>query len=86
MTLKTNFSSHIFQILDSIAKSIDSLFEKLAVIFNSNLIVNSIRILIVVLALIMGYIHAPKEKNDFTSAKESTLIDSTIKPIIENVK
>ena len=86
MTLKTNFPSHIFQILDSIAESINSLFEKLEVLLNSNLIVNSIRILIIVLALLMGYIHTRSEKNKLSSAKESTLIDSTIKPIIENVK
>ena len=85
MTLKTNIPSHIFQTLDSIEESINSFFVKLEVLINSNLIVNTIRILIIVLALLMGYIHTPKEKINLTSSKESTLNDSTIKPIIENV-
>jgi len=86
MTLKTNLPSHIFQILDTIAESFDSFFSRLEVLFDSNLIVNSIRILIVVLALLMGYISTPTENTKLSSAKEISSIDSTIKPIIENVR
>ena len=85
MTFKTNLPSQIFQTLDSIGESIESFFIKLEVLLDGNLIVNTIRILIIAIALLMGYIHTPKEKINLTSSKESTLNDSTIKPIIENV-
>ncbi|MCK5102379.1 MAG: hypothetical protein KAR17_06175 [Cyclobacteriaceae bacterium] len=54
-------------------------------ISDSDLIVNSVRILIVVLALLMGYIHTPNETKDISSAADSVFIDNNIKPIIEQV-
>lgn len=86
MTLKTIIPSHINQILVSIAEFVDSFFIRLEVILDGTIIVHTVRVLIIVLALLMGYIHTPAENNKLSAAKEITLIDSTVKPIIENVK
>lgn len=52
---------------------------------DSQVIVNSIRILIVGLALLMGYIQTPIEKKDLSSVEDSVAIDKGIKPIIEQI-
>ncbi len=70
----------------SLKDAFNSFQIKLEVIVDSNVIVYSVRILIVVLALLMGFIHTPKGKKRTSSAKESELIDKSIKPIIEQVK
>ena len=85
MTLGCKRPSRSYANYFSIKDSINSFLIKLEVISDSDLIVNSVRILIVVLALLMGYIHTPNEKKDISSAADSVFIDNNIKPIIEQV-
>jgi len=85
MTLKPKLPLHIHQKYFIIKDSFDSFIRKIEVLSDSNVIINSIRILIVVLALLMGYVHTPKKKENVSSVEENELIDNTVKPIIEKV-
>lgn len=83
MTLGTKIPFRIHQQFFLFKDSFDSLLVKLEVLADSKVIINSIRILIVLIALLMGYIHTPSGKEDVSSAKDSVLFDKSIKPIIE---
>lgn len=68
MIRKTAFSSYLKQQANRIEDHTNSLSNKIEVITDSEVIVNAIRVLILVLALLMGYIHTPKEKKEVSEA------------------
>ncbi len=86
MTLKHKLPLNIYQKLFSAQNSIDSLIAKLEVLLVNNVIVYSIRILIIVMTLLMGYIHAPQEKNEFSILKKNVFIEKNLTPIFEKIK
>ena len=85
MTYKPKFPLHIYQKYFLGKESFDSFLSKLEVLSNSNIIIYSVRILIVTLALLMGYVHSPKEKKDFPTVKKIELLDGSAKPIFEHL-
>jgi hypothetical protein len=62
-----------FQVKDSV----ESFLGKVEVIADSTAIIYSIRILIVVIALLMGYVHTPKENVEVTNSKQTELINQS---------
>ena len=70
MTLISKLPLGLNQKFHLFAKQLESLFIKLEVITDSNAIVNSVRIMIVTIALLMGYIHTPKEKNELAKTNK----------------
>jgi hypothetical protein len=85
MTFRTKFPLHLYQKYFLAKDSFDSFLGKLEVLSDSNVIIYSVRILIVVLALLMGYIHSPKEKDEVSNVKNIELIDKNLEPVIEQV-
>ena len=85
MTLGSKIPFRIQQNYFLFKDTFDSFLAKLEVLSDSQVIVNSIRILIVGLALLMGYIQTPIEKKDLSSVEDSVAIDKGIKPIIEQI-
>lgn len=85
MTLGSKIPFRIQQNYFLFKDTFDSFLAKLEVLSDSQVIVNSIRILIVGLALLMGYIQTPVEKKDLSSVEDSVAIDKGIKPIIEQI-
>jgi len=55
-------------------RQLESIYSKVEVITDSTAIVNSVRIMIVMLAFLMGYIHTPIDKNDFSEANKTEKI------------
>ena len=86
MTLKTRLPLHIFQKFFLVKDIFDSFFIKLEAITNSITILYSIRILIVFLALLMGYVHTPKDKTEVSSSRKSEIADTHSKQILEDIK
>lgn len=86
MTFRTKFPLHLYQKYFLAKDSFDSFLGKLEVLSDSNIIIYSVRILIVVLALLMGYMHTPKEKKDASNTNNVELIDNSLEPVIEQVK
>jgi hypothetical protein len=62
-----------FQVKDSV----ESFLGKVEVIADSTAIIYSIRVLIVVIALLMGYVHTPKENVEVTNSKQTELINQS---------
>lgn len=85
MTIKSKFPVQIYQSYFPGKESFDSLLVKLEVLSDSNIIIYSVRVLIVVLALVMGYVHTPKEKKDFQTVKKIELLEGNAKPIFEHL-
>jgi len=75
MTLRSRLPLHISQIFFQAKDSVDSFLSKLEVIADSKEILYSIRILIVVLALLMGYVHTPKENVNTPTSQQKEIID-----------
>ena len=86
MTLKTRLPLHIYKMFFSVKDTLDSFIIKLEAITNSNTIIYSIRILIVFLALLMGYIHTPKDKTEVSSSRKSEIVDTHNKQILKDIK
>jgi hypothetical protein len=57
--------------------SVESFLGKVEVIADSTAIIYSIRVLIVVIALLMGYVHTPKENVEVTNSKQTELINQS---------
>lgn len=70
MTLRSKLPLHLYQKYFLAKDSFESLLSKIEVVVGSNAILYSIRILIVLLALLMGYIHTPKNNNDVSNIKK----------------
>jgi len=85
MTLKSSISFYTDQKLFSVKDSFDSFLIKLEVLADNSIIINSIRILIVMFAFLMCYIHTPKNKEGIPSVIKSGIIDEGIKPIMEKI-
>lgn len=85
MTLKHKLPLN-YQKLFFAKESFDSFIGQLEVIIDHKVIVYSIRILIIMMTLLMGYIHAPKGKNEISSIKENVVIEKNIVPIFEKIK
>ena len=86
MTLKTRLPLHIYQKYFLVKDTLDSFIIKLEAITNSNTILYSIRILIVLLALMMGYVHTSKDKTEISSSRKSEIVDTHNKQILEDIK
>jgi hypothetical protein len=75
MTLKSRLPLHIYQKYFQVKDSIESFFDKVEVIADSTAILYSIRILIVVIALLMGYVHTPKDKVEMSNSTQTELLN-----------
>ena len=76
MTLKSRLPLHIYQKYFQAKDSFESFFSKVEVIADSNAILYSIRILIVVIALLVGYVHTPQENVELSNSKQTEMVDS----------
>jgi len=85
MTLRSKLPLHLYQKYLLEKDSFESLLRKIEVIVGSNIIIYSVRILIVLLALLMGYIHTPKDKNDVSTIKKIELQDSNTNTIFKDL-
>ena len=85
MTLRSKLPLHLYQKYLLEKDSFESLLRKIEVIVGSNIIIYSVRILIVLLALLMGYIHTPKDKNDVSTIKKIELQDNNTKTIFKDL-
>jgi hypothetical protein len=86
MTLRSKLPLHLYQKYYLAKDSFDSFLDKLQVVADNNAIVYSIRILIVVLALLLGYVQTPKEGKTFSSMEKNELVSPKTKSIIEQIK
>ncbi len=78
MTLRSRLPLHIYQKYFQTKDNLESFYSKLEVIADSTAILYSVRILIVVIALAMGYIHSSKDNNESpTTHKNEITIDSS---------
>ncbi len=68
----------------SIKESFHTFFRKVEVITDSAAIVNTVRLLIVLLALLMGYIHTSQEKSDISSTNKEEIYQQSppLSPIL----
>jgi len=55
-------------------KQLESIYSKVEVITDSSAIVNSVRIMIVMLAFLMGYIHTPGERSEISKNNKTEKI------------
>jgi hypothetical protein len=75
MTLRSKWSQQITQKTSITWDSFDAILPTIEVITNSNLVINSIRVLIVVLALLMGYKHSSHEVTKASSAAKTVTVE-----------
>ena len=61
MTLRTRIPLSIYQAYFLFRDSFDSVIRNLEVILNGKAIIYSVRIMIIIMALLMGYYHTPKD-------------------------
>ncbi len=54
----------------------NSIKTKLEVLIDQNLLVNSIRLSIIVMALLMGYIHSPQKSTEISSIENHQAVDT----------
>jgi len=73
MTLKSKLPLHIYQAYFQVKDNIELFLSKMEVIADSKAIIYSIRILIVVIALLMGYIHTPKKNTNAPTTQKIEL-------------
>ena len=85
MTLRSKLALFIFQRYLLIKNSIDSLLTKIEVVLNSTAIIYSVRILIVVVALMMGYKHTPNNHSAFSKFDKMELSEKKIDTMINVV-
>lgn len=77
MTLRSRLPLHMYQKYFQVKDSVESFLGKVEVIADSTAIIYSIRVLIVVIALLMGYVHTPKENVEVTNSKQTELINQS---------
>lgn len=73
MTFNSKLPLHLNELFLQLKHKTASLLNKLEVIADSNAIIYSIRILIIVIALLMGYIHSPKNNTDTPNSQHSEI-------------
>lgn len=86
MTLRSKLPLYLYQNYFLIKDLIESTFRKLEVITDSNIIIYSVRILIVLLALLMGYIHTPKDKIEVSKANTIEIKSQETTPFFIELK
>ncbi len=86
MALRSKFSIEINQKYFLAKESANSFLDKLQVLTDNNAIVYSIRILIILLALLLGYVQTPHEKESFSSNEKKEVFSPKTKSIIEQLK
>ena len=74
MTLRTKWSQQIAQKPFSL-DSFDAILPTVEVITNSNVVVNSVRVLIVVLALLLGYKHSSQKTTDSSGSTTTEQVE-----------
>lgn len=66
--------------------SVESFLSKVEVMADSTTIIYSVRVLIIVIALLMGYAHTPKENMDVTSSKQTGLLPQSDQTLMNGIK
>jgi hypothetical protein len=84
MTLRTKLPLYLYQKYFSSKDALDSLFRRIEVIMDTRAIIYSIRILIILIAILMGYVHTPSNKNKDSNMNQTEMLDNKIdyKPIL----
>ena len=85
MTIKTKLPLHYYQKYFSTKDSFELLLKKIEVLTDSRLIINSIRILIVMLALLLGFIHKSNQEESKSNVKKTEIIENRNSQVFENV-
>lgn len=85
MTAQNRISLSIYQRYFEAKDSLNSFTNKIEVITDSNAIIYSIRILIVMIALLMGYIHTSKETPDMATIEQKEIIGNHQKAIFKSL-
>ena len=78
MTLKTKWAQQI-STRSLTLDSFDSILPTLEVITNSNLVINSVRVLIVVLALLLGYKHSNQKENRSGGSAQTEQVEQIVR-------
>lgn len=86
MTLKSRLPLHYYQKYFSTRDSFDLLLRKIEVLTDSRLIINSIRALIILLALLMGYTHKSNKNDQRLNMKRNEISEINNPPVFEQVK
>ena len=87
MTLRSGLPHNIYRQYFLAKESMNSFLNTLQVLTDSTAIIYSIRILIVLLALLMGYIHTPKKNPEVSSVeKKEIILPKSTKSIINQIK
>jgi len=86
MTLRSKLPFFISQRYFLIKDFIDSILVKIEVVINSRSIIYSIRILIVVVALMMGYIHTPEDQSAFSKFDKMEIDGKKLDTILNVLK
>ena len=86
MTLRSRLPLHIYQKYFQAKDSVETFFGKIEVIADSTAILYSIRVLIVVLALLMGYIHTPKENVEVSNSNQTEILKDSNQIPMNSIK
>ena len=86
MTFRSRLPLAIYQYFFELKDAIDSFISKLQVVTDSTAIVYSVRILIVILALLLGYVQSPNDNKEVSSMKKIELVDGHAKSIVDQLK
>ena len=70
MTFRSRIPLQLFQKYFIIKETISSIFSKLEVVTDSKALIYSVRILIILLALLMGYIHTPSKTDEASKTSQ----------------
>ena len=73
MTFKSRLPLHIYQKYFQTKDHIDSFTSKLEVIADSTAILYSVRILIIVIALLMGYVQSSQDKTELPTTHKKEI-------------
>ena len=85
MTAQNRIPFSIYQRYFEAKDSLNSFINKIEVITDSNAIIYSIRILIVMIALLMGYIHTSNETPNMATIQQKEILGNHQKAIFKNI-
>jgi len=85
MTIKTRLPLHYYQKYFSTKNSFELLLKRIEVLTDSRIIINSIRILIVMLALLLGYIHKSDQEESKSEVKQTEIIENRNSQTFEQI-
>ncbi|NJN25174.1 MAG: hypothetical protein HC819_03925 [Cyclobacteriaceae bacterium] len=86
MTLKSKLPPPLQQYFFQLKDYSDVFLAKLLVVTDSTVIIYSVRILVVVLALLMAYVQSPGSKNEISSSKSPQTIQDLPRSIVDQLK